>query len=306
MFHKLVKWIRYFFGISKTEANGVVVLIIIMVFIAIGSILITNSNDRSDLDEDQVQFLDSLAASIDHNFYFEESKKEEQPDSLQVVSYFLFDPNTADYEDLRSLGLSDELSNRIIKYRNKGGSFREKDDLAKIYGLSSTQFQRLKPYIKIEEIEVADPINENDISVVELQRVEDFTKFDINNVDSSELLIIDGIGKVISSRLVRFRDKLGGFVRIEQLKEVYGLEEYAYDNLLSKAFISEDFQPRTILINIWPADSLDNHPYIAFREAKVIEAYRSQHGKFNEPGDLLDIVVIDSLWVRKLTPYLEF
>ena len=308
MLPKLVKQIRYFFGISKTEANGVVVLILIMVLIAAGSILISSNLSSGNLSEQEVNHLDSMAAQIDNNFYFDENTELHNSHDNESDKLFPFDPNKATYQDFISLGIGAELSNRILKYRTNGGNFDEKADLKKIYGLSETIFLRLEPFIKIQKVEtpitVADEINNPDFEWVN----EDpgFTKFDINEVDSSELLIIKGIGKTISSRIVRFRNKLGGFVRIDQLREVYGLDDYAYDNLQSQSFIDEDFQPRAILVNEWSADSLANHPYIDYKKAKVIEAYRKQHGIFNEPTDLLEIVVVDSTWVGRLIPYLKF
>lgn len=44
----------------------------------------------------------------------------------------------------------------------------------------------------------------------------------LNDADTTTLMLIHGIGPTFASRIVRYRDRLGGFTHKEQLLEVYG------------------------------------------------------------------------------------
>lgn len=302
----VIKWLRFYFGISKTEANGVVVLFFIMTMISLMPVII---HYLSPVDGNagikQQQQLDSLVALLDSNLVPVATEPPDEVDSATVV-YFDFDPNTADLNDFEALGLTQEVGNRIIKYREKGGVFRRKEDLSKIYGLSDVNFRTLSPYIVIQRIE--DEVSEN----IQANRNENETLikkpvlFDINIADSSELVIINGIGEVMAGRIIRFRNSLGGFVRIEQLKEVYGLEPYAFENLIRQSYIDKAFTPRKLSVNTITADSMARHPYIDYNEARVISAYRAQHGKFQGIEDLKEILVLDKSWIDRVSPYLEY
>ena len=306
---RIEKWIRYYFGISRTEANGVIILVLIMAVLTFLPLIVNYLSHRNSGDSDEQQRLDSLTALLNQNLI--PINREEIPASEDSFSYFSFDPNTAGREDLLELGLGAELSNRIIKYRESGGRFYRKEDLKKIYGLTTEKYDQLHPYISIEDAEMS--ISDKKFPLQEENRILDFSSksdeivlFDINKADSSELIFVDGVGKVLSSRIVRFRENLGGFVTIAQLQEVYGLEQYAFENLNESAFIEDNFRPRIIPINSWPADSLARHPYIDFNTARVIVAYRHQHGNYQKSSDLLQVLVLNKDWVERITPYLEF
>jgi competence protein ComEA len=66
-------------------------------------------------------------------------------------SLFVFDPNTASLQEFQKLGLSEKQASTIKNYLNKGGSFKTKEDLKKIYGISADQYNQLEPYIFIEK-----------------------------------------------------------------------------------------------------------------------------------------------------------
>jgi DNA uptake protein ComE-like DNA-binding protein len=84
-----------------------------------------------------------------------ESFPEKLPET--VLSLREFDPNTADSVQLQALGISSFVLGNILKYREKGGVFRQKSDLAKIYGLNQDTYKKLKPYILLPDVEQASP-----------------------------------------------------------------------------------------------------------------------------------------------------
>ncbi|MEM9389836.1 MAG: helix-hairpin-helix domain-containing protein [Bacteroidota bacterium] len=132
------------------------------------------------------------------------------------------------------------------------------------------------------------------------------TKFDINAADTLQLKQLKGIGTVLSRRIVKYRNILGGFVTLDQLSEVYGLQDSVLLQLDSMVFISPEFQPRKINVNTATPDSLSRHPYIKRPLARAINNYRFQHGDYSSSVDLGNIRLLDSLTLIKITPYISF
>jgi DNA uptake protein ComE-like DNA-binding protein len=109
----------------------------------------------------------------------------------------------------------------------------------------------------------------------------------------------------MAGRIVKFRESIGGLHQKEQILEVYGMTPETMDKL----FDQFQFEPgihKKLKINELDAKSLANHPYISFGEAKVIVAYRAQHGRFENSEGLLSIKIFTKEWVDRLSPYLEF
>ena len=306
MIKRIKKWTRFYFGFSKTEANGFIILSIILIAVTFLPWIVKKTIYRREVSDTHV--LDSLVALIDKRLHYEDL---EEPDEPIVPHLFSFDPNTVTLADLKKLGLGDEISNRIIKYRDKGGKFYEVNDMKKIYGLSNEKFENIKPFINLPG--KARSIETNHVEVVVTSEksvripaeINVVLHFDINKTDSLTLMQVQGIGTVLSGRIVRFRNNLGGFVHMEQLNEVYGIEDYALINLGNAAFVSDDFKPVMININHSPFEELATHPYVSFNLARVIIAYREQHGLFENIRDLLKIQIVEKQWLDRMALYLE-
>ena len=126
---------------------------------------------------------------------------------------------------------------------------------------------------------------------------------ELNKTDSIELQQLRGIGPVFASRIVRFRDLLGGFHDKSQLLQVYGMDEERYGAIEESVHVDKALIQK---ININTADyqSLVKHPFVSPKQANVIVQYRIQHGNYNDTGDLLKIATIGEDFLRKIAPYL--
>src|SRR5258706_14664541 len=153
-------------------------------------------------------------------------------ESTPVIKSFSFDPNLSTREELADLGFTRSLATRIVNYRLKGGKFFVKRDLMKIYGMDSTLYQRLIPFISLPE----NISKEKTSKKFETREKPAVAKFDLNQADTSRLVKIYGIGPKLSLRIVSYRDKLGGFIFQSQLQEVYGLDSTVVRELISKSF----------------------------------------------------------------------
>jgi len=302
VFRWLRKQFRYFFGFSKTEANGSIILIAIIILFSFLPLVTRYYQTQITVHEDYQWMLDSIGQQIDAQLIFDtaSTEKEDGPSSE-------FDPNNITVKELIGFGLSEEVSNRWLKYLNAGGKFLRKEEVKKIYGLTDEDYSRMQKFIFIPPIpQVTKAFGEERIESVEVKaKTKTTLSFNMNLVDSVELEEIRGIGKVLSSRIIRFRNNLGGFVTMAQLEEVYGIEDYALTNLKQAAFIADEYLPKQLNINIFSIEELAKHPYVGFQEAKVIVAFRDQHGKFESANDLLRIHTIDSTWLNRVSPYLS-
>lgn len=133
----------------------------------------------------------------------------------------------------------------------------------------------------------------------------DLTSMDFSEADSIVLQIVPGIGNVLAGRIIKYRESLGGFHQEQQIMEVYGVTE----EVAQRVFEYFSFTPEIrhpLKINELEAGELAEHPYINYGPAKVIVAFRKQHGHFETADDLLKIKIFNEEWLARLRPYLVF
>ena len=225
-----------------------------------------------------------------------------------------FNPQTASKEAFEALGLSGFLADRIINYRTKGGRFKKKEDFQKMYGLKPEQYQQLEPYIIIEAMPVTIsgsnyantnvpsnlPTAYNNVPRVSARKV---INIDVNKSTQDDWQSLRGIGPAFAARIMKYRENLGGFHNIEQVKEVFGLPDSTYQNIKSSLQLSPIF--KKLHINNLSLTEL-RHPYIKFKDAKIIFNYREQHGAFKSVADFKKILGVEPSTIEKLSPYLDF
>lgn len=126
---------------------------------------------------------------------------------------------------------------------------------------------------------------------------------DINHADSAELTRLYGIGPVLARRIVRFRSALGGFVSVNQIKEVYGFDTVYFPDLAPHVSV-DTAAVQKIDINTATVGQLSRHPYLDSYQAKAIVKLRQRCGGFSTTSALLGVPIIDSQTYNNLVPYL--
>ena len=126
-----------------------------------------------------------------------------------------------------------------------------------------------------------------------------------SEADSVVLQIVPGIGALTAGRIIKHRENLGGYIQVDQLHEVFGLKPETIP-VIWEYFDFDRVAPRRIEINTVPVEELAKHPYISYQEAKVLVAYRLQHGPYLQLDDLLKVKIFKADWVNKIGPYLDF
>jgi competence protein ComEA len=245
------------------------------------------------------------------------------------MKLFYFDPNALTANDWHRLGLSERLTKTILRYIEKGGRFRRAEDLKKLYGLPQSDYERLSPYVRFAKISGGSrprpgfypgtgyhtqTIGKADsIYRRTPMKTTPGMKFpyggkklqstDINLADSSDWASLPGIGQKLASRIVHFRDKLGGFYRVEQVGETFGLPDSSFQKIRPCLLCSSTPLHR-IDLNRATLEELRAHPYVRWQLAKIIIDYRLQHGGFHSVDELLQLARMDPLQYEKLKPYL--
>lgn len=276
-----MKW----FGYSRRERRSVfVLLIIILLIIAL----------RHLVPERTVSVEDITGITNDVGRFNASHPENEELHNMRPLH---FDPNNATYETLVELGLSEKQSKTLLNYRNKGGRFRKPSDISKIYGIGESTAEKLTPFIIIEEDTVS--YVQKDASSHTRQMI------DLNTCDSTMLDRLPGIGPVLSARIIKYRNLLGGFAAKDQLKEVYGLSEETY-NLITDRVFADSMDVKLININKSQFKDFARHPYFERYDIQSILKYRAVKGRVTDITELTDNKIITRSKAKKIKPYLVF
>lgn len=302
---------------TKRERTGIIIALIIGVtlfylphFFSTGKQVV---NKQAFIHE-----IAQLKISVDSNKKsFNKYSKDDEPfDYYQPKKYayentakgelFNFDPNTLDANGWRRLGIKDKTAQTIQKLLSKGFKFRQPEDIKKIYGLKPDQADRLIPYIHLTsntEAEHTFASNKPAYSNPYVSKKSNSAVIDINNADTSALIVLPGIGSKLAARIVGFRNKLGGFSSVAQLGETYGLPDSTFKKIQPQLRCDHPTL-KTININTADANQLKAHPYISWSIANAIVNYRQQHGDYKAVGDIMKINIITNEIFTKISPYL--
>jgi competence protein ComEA len=230
---------------------------------------------------------------------------------------FSFDPNTISKDSLIMLGLNRKSAGNLVKYREKGGKFRKKEDLLKIFGVDQQWFEEVEDFIDLSKIQKGHLSKQIERPPIEYshKNVHVFSKptysknssivIDINAASQEDFMQLKGVGSTLSGRIVKYRQALGGFYSTSQIGEVYGIKDSLFQTIQNQLFLDE-VKLEDIAVNKLSVNELAKHPYIDFNFAKKIVNYREQHKGIKGPDALRKIYLIDRSIIDKVLPYLDF
>ncbi|MFM2156909.1 MAG: hypothetical protein RL516_1658 [Bacteroidota bacterium] len=293
---RLNKWkylFKAYFNYTVKEQRAIVVLMIVISVLQVTLFALhwipVNGKSRNYL---APQIIDSNNKS---NTVNSNSSKANTKVNSQSIKLFSFNPNTNSISDWVKLGLSEKQGQSIVKYISKGGSFKVKSDLKKMHVIKPTLLQQWWDYILLPEelIVKSEHFNQSEI------KEKSIGKLNINSASLEELVQLPLIGEGRAKAIVNYRDKLGGFIEINQLLELKCIPDSIFQVLQSR--ITTDGKINHPLnIN---CDSLF-HPYLPKSFAKMIVSYRQQHGNYQRIEDLRILPLYDDKIIRKIAPYL--
>lgn len=307
---------RDLFAFNKRERNGIFVLTTLIVLVIIIQVLMpyfvhTRTEFESvNMDAYILQLKKDSAKWVAQNQkryakpmyqkkHLSSSTKKKEP----KLSPHLFNPNNATIEDWESVGLSEKQVSAINRYLNKGGVFRTKTDVAKMYVINEERFAYMKPFLLLPDSLVQNKIY-SDKEKLNSRVSFDTIYVELNSADTTELKKLRGIGSYYARQIVYYREKLGGFYSITQLYEIENMREETVQKI--EPFVTVDtLQINKLHINSDEARILVRHPYITWNMAKRIQDHRDFDHSFKSVPDLLKFGLLTEELYTKLVPYIE-
>jgi len=314
--------IAEYLNFTKAERRGVIILLLIISCLWIIPLFFSSSEVGISKSEWEIleRHADTASRSRSSSHQFDENLPpnfrrpglRKDGNKTIIRDPFIFDPNSATDEDWRKLGLSERDLRTIRNYVSKGGRFRKPEDLRRIYGFPDDAYLKLQPYIRIRE----DPRshfqptffqrqNGSEVAWHKSNRSGKTLMVRINSADSTQWESLPGIGPGYARRILNYRKKLGGFHQVGQVGETFGLPDSSFQRILPYLVLDSLAAPLPILINTATAEELRLHPYVSFQLARVLVAYREQHGPFLKAEDIRRIDIITPELFMKLSPYLK-
>ena len=277
--------IKDYFQFNKKERNGILLLscllLLLILFYQFSHLL--KQESRTDFS--------SFEKALAELEYEQEPTIEKQKDSL-----FYFNPNTLADKGWLVLGLPSTKLSVLRNFQKSGAIFKTKTDLKHCFAITDAFYEKVEKYISIPEIKKTEtPINKTKKTnqIVEL-----------NQADSLQLISINGVGPFYAKQILKYRKELGGFRNYDQLTEIWGLENLEIQKLKQQTSI-DTLHIRKVNVNTIELEQLKLHPYLNYKQAKMILNYRKQHGDFKQVKDIRKIKPISPELFRKIAPYLK-
>ena len=281
----MLSQLKDYFSFNKKERNGIFLLSFLLFFLILFY---------------QFSYLFKTETKTDFSD-FEKALSEleyanDSPQLKEKTSLFNFNPNTLNDDGWLSLGLSKGKLQVLRNYQKSGGYFKEKEDLQRCYAFGDEFYNTIKEYVSIPEIDEPEPKSQQPITTTQI--------IELNQADSLDLISVKGIGSFYSKQILKYRNELGGFYSFSQFSEIWGLEKLDIEKIKLLTTI-DTLLISKININSAKIEKLRHHPYLNYKQAKMIVNYRTQHGNFRSVKDIQKIRPISPEIFRKIAPYLQ-
>ncbi len=309
MLKKLRRWFTLFLTLNKSEQRGILLLIILICAIGLINLLLphmTGNHEQTETDAFKNEIEQFVAAQQIAEDSIRIEKLQNRGElteelALQKLTPFPFNPNNLPEEAWAKLGLTQKQIKTIKNYEAKGGKFKNKEDLKKMYSISDAEYMILESYINIPpEFKTRVSQSEKKPSVKSVR----YLSTEINAADSATLVHSLHLSPWIARRIIKYRNLLGGFSTPEQLKEVYGFDSLLYRK--TRRYIMIDTSLIVKLdINKAGFKEILRHPYISYDITKKIVNYRAKNGPFTSTEQLTGADILSESLYIKLEPYLS-
>jgi competence protein ComEA len=315
--------IKDYFAFNRNEQRGLIILLgLLLLSVSVNlflpKIFPDKEYDISPFQKEVAAFMTSVekldSSKIIKPQKFSGNYSEDKIADLSPfkASPFYFDPNKLEEQQWVKMGMNEKIIRNILHYREKGGNFRDKTGFEKIYGMNDSIFAILEPYIRFEDKEIPTSSSFIDYHDKDSARpANQFTKHqpdtviaELNSVDSVSLLSLDGIGPYYAGKIIRYRDRLGGFTCTEQLMEIKGMDSTRYDQFKGQVTVSPQLI-RKINLNTVTFKELLKHPYFEYYLVKEIFNYKDGIRAYDSVEQLRKLPVMYEELYGKIAPYLE-
>ena len=281
-----MEFLRKWFSFNKGERVAIITILTAILILVLACLF---RPTRKSLSDASLHDLDSLLALRQAAIEAQQQKDAEQRQVVAELHPFPFNPNTITEDEWRQIGLTDRQVRSIMNYKAKGGRFYSKSDVEKLYTISEEEYAQLEPFIVLPEVQrgkstksheqggVSTPSTGSGTSTTAKPEKKAIPVVDLNTVDSITLVELPRMGGYMASRIIVFREKLGGFVEVEQLLDVKGLDSTRFAAMKPYLLIG-DAETRRIDVNRADFKTLVGHPYLSYEQVKRIFRQRETRG----------------------------
>lgn len=291
---------KIYFEFSKDQRAGIFSLVVLILVLQLGFFFF-NENVIQETDLGKQKWL-----SIQSKF---DALKKDKPKT--VFKVYLFNPNfITDYKGYK-LGMSVKEIDRLLAYRKENKYVNSAKEFQAVTKVSDSLLNSIAPLFKFPDWvnnkkERKEYVDYKNKSFVNFPKKEKLVLIDINKATQEDLIKIYGIGEVISKRILILKESLGGFVSMDQMKDVWGLSPEVIANLDSHFKIVAGNNLKKVNINNASLKEMAQFPYFKYPLAKEIIIYRSMNGDFKNIEDLINIKSFPVEKAKIIDLYLDF
>ena len=289
--------LRKWFSFSKGERIAIITILALILLLILACLF---RPSRKSLSDESLHNLDSLLSLRQAAIEQQQAEKSQEVAELHP---FPFNPNTLTEEEWLQMGLTDRQVRNIMNYKAKGGKFYSKNDLGKLYTISEDEFEQLEPFIVLPEVSRGKNTETSSKSGVStLRQAQGSTTaatapaekkaipiVDLNTVDSTTLVELPQIGPYTAVRIIEFREKLGGFIDKEQLRDVKGMDDARFAAIQPYINLGA-VEIRKIDVNRADFKTLVHHPYLNYEQVKRIVNQREKRGMIKNWAQLEELI----------------
>jgi competence ComEA-like helix-hairpin-helix protein len=300
--------LKEYLTFTNKERNGLLVLISLLVLVLI---YLNVDLDRELEDTTDMAEFESELAALEQSSAQQREEYRSKLNSPRTEStsksgkepyvYHEFDPNFIMDEEWKEMGLKQWQINGLRNYREKAGDIETPEQFSKLNVVSDAFFEKVRPYLVFEG-KAGNPAIVNKEGNFEKEETKTALSIEINIATAARLTELKGIGPAYSNRIVKYRNWLGGFRNLDQLLEVYGLEDSLYNEIIP-FLILDTTRIYKININKVMIAELRKHPYVKWNIATAIVNYRDQHGAYENVADIKKTDLVSPELYRKIAPY---
>ena len=287
--------LRKWFSFSKGERVAIITILALILLLILACVFRPSSQSLSD---ESLHNLDSLLAL--RQAAIEQQQQADKPQEVAELHPFPFNPNTITEEEWLQMGLTDRQVRNIMNYKAKGGKFYSKNDLGKLYTISEEEYAQLEPFIVLPEVARGKNTNTKATSQSGVSTGSTTASaapaekkaipiVDLNTVDSTTLVELPQIGPYTAVRIIEFREKLGGFIDKEQLRDVKGMDDARYAAIQPYINLGA-VELRKVDVNRADFKTLVHHPYLSYEQVKRIVNQREKRGMIKNWAQLEELI----------------
>ena len=306
--------LRKWFSFSKGERVAIITILALILILILACLF---RPSRKSLSDESLHNLDSLLALRQAAIEQQQQQQAEKSQEVAELHPFPFNPNTLTEEEWLQMGLTDHQVRNIMNYKAKGGKFYSKNDLGKLYTISEEEFAQLEPFIVLPEVSRGKNTNTKATSqggvsagsTAETNESPSVKKtipvVDLNTVDSTALVELPQIGPYTAVRIIEFREKLGGFVDKEQLRDVKGMDEARFAAIQPYINLGA-VEIQKVDVNRDDFKTLVHHPYLSYEQVKCIVNQRERRGMIKNWAQLETLIKDEGEVNPLLEHYVKF